>query len=497
MRWLAVSWILLCSAAARAEHWPVHGYTTADGLANDRVDRGARDGLGYLWFATLDGVSRFDGHRFESFGVHDGLPSSVTHDVLTARDGTIWVATDGGLAWLDPRARGTRLRFHAVATAAAIALAEDGDGRLWVGTVRGLVEIVGGAAIARPVGVALGRATILAIAPDPVDRSLWLGTWHGLVHRRGDGSAALYPFAGDGVFDDRVFALCLDRERRLWLGHVDRRVLAIPLGERFPVAPGGALWPADGPGWLHHVPNGWGRRAILEDSHGAIWIGTTGELSRYDGGFHGLAAAGVSDRAATPLVEDVDGNLWIGSDARGLQRIASRGLVAYDHGDGLDDTAVRGFAEAHGQLHVLTEGAPRPLHRLDGKRFAGVTPRLPDDVAMQAWTQGQTIAIDRDDRWWYPTAEGIAHYPRVARIEDLATTLPDFFRIRDGRPQLPERRRPARHQHQHRAQPRAQHLRQAARPHQVRGRGQGAQGRHPALMGRRSAAAVRRVAERR
>jgi ligand-binding sensor domain-containing protein/two-component sensor histidine kinase len=437
MKRLLLCWIVLCAVPARAERWPIRVYTTADGLANDRVDRGTRDQLGYLWFATIDGVSRFDGRRFESFGVRDGLPSSAAYDIVATRSGTIWVATAAGLAWFDPRTRGTRLQFHAVATdGAALALSEDADGRLWLATVHGLVEVVGGRPIVRPLGVDNRRPMITAIAPDPADRSLWLGTWHGLIHRHADGSTEQYPFAGDAAYDDRVFALCVDHTRRLWISHVDQKILAIPLGERFPVAPGQPLWPADGPGWLHHVPAGWARRAILEDSHGTIWIGTTSELVRYDDrGFRNLTAAeGVSEQAPTPLVEDTVGNLWVGTDARGVQRIASRGLVTFDRNDGLDGQSVMGIVEARGQLYVRTDHAPHPLHRFDGKRFAGVRPRLPDDVTTWAWTEGQTIAIDRDDRWWVPTAEGVAHYPRVARLEDLATTLPDFFRVRDGLP---------------------------------------------------------------
>jgi ligand-binding sensor domain-containing protein len=274
--WCWLCWLALWCVPASAERWPIRTYTTADGLVNDRVDRGTRDALGYLWFSTLDGVSRFDGRRFESFGVRDGLPSASTYDILATRDGAVWVATDGGLAWLDPRTRGTRLVFHAVPTEGeAFALSEDADGRLWVATVRGLVEVVDRTPIVRPLPGETPRPMITAIAPDPADRSLWLGTWHGVVHRRADGSITAYPFAGDGVYDDRVFALCVDRARRLWISHVDQKLLAIPLGERFPVAPGVALWPSDGPGWLHHVPKGWARRAILEDSRGTVWIGTT------------------------------------------------------------------------------------------------------------------------------------------------------------------------------------------------------------------------------
>ncbi|HSR99525.1 MAG TPA: two-component regulator propeller domain-containing protein [Kofleriaceae bacterium] len=435
LSWIA--WTALSSVPASAERWPIRTYTTADGLVNDRVDRGTRDALGYLWFSTIDGVSRFDGRRFESFGVRDGLPSSATHDILATRDGVLWVATAGGVAWLDPRTRGTRLVFHAVPTEGeAIALSEDADGRLWVATEHGLVEVVDRAAVVRPLPAEAPRPSIVAIASDAVDRSLWLGTWHGVVHRRADGSIAAYPFAGDGVYDDRVFALQVDRARRLWLSHVDQKVLAIPLGERFPVAPGVALWPSDGPGWLHHVPRGWGRRAILEDSRGTIWIGTTNELVRYDDrGFRTLTAAeGIAEQSPTPLVEDAVGNLWIGTDARGVQRIASRGLVSYDRNDGLDGVTVMGLAEARGQLYVLTDCVAHQLHGFDGRRFTAVRPRLPDDVVALAWIHGQTIAVDRDDRWWYPTGQGVAHYPRVARLDELAATPPDFFGVRDGLP---------------------------------------------------------------
>ncbi|MGH2901583.1 MAG: two-component regulator propeller domain-containing protein, partial [Solirubrobacteraceae bacterium] len=130
-----IAWTALSSVPASAERWPIRTYTTADGLVNDRVDRGTRDALGYLRFSTIDGVSRFDGRRFESFGVRDGLPSPATYDILATRDGVVWVATAGGVAWLDPRTRGTRLVFHAVPTEGeAVALSEDAGGRLWVAT---------------------------------------------------------------------------------------------------------------------------------------------------------------------------------------------------------------------------------------------------------------------------------------------------------------------------------------------------------------------------
>src|SRR5438128_655327 len=103
---------MLFANVAHAERLPVRVFTTADGLANNRVERGTQDTHGYLWFATGEGLSRFDSRRFESFGVADGLPASRCHDVKATRDGRVWVATEAGIAVLDPDERAVRPRFR-------------------------------------------------------------------------------------------------------------------------------------------------------------------------------------------------------------------------------------------------------------------------------------------------------------------------------------------------------------------------------------------------
>lgn len=49
------------------------------------------DNKGFLWLATDNGVSRFDGRYFQNFSVRDGLPSNDVLQVLKSADGTIWV----------------------------------------------------------------------------------------------------------------------------------------------------------------------------------------------------------------------------------------------------------------------------------------------------------------------------------------------------------------------------------------------------------------------
>src|SRR5438477_1252681 len=82
--------------------WSLHGaqlplrhYTTADGLANNTVLSIASDSRGFLWFATAEGLSRFDGYGFANQTTSTGLPHGSVRQVLIDRHGNYWLATSG------------------------------------------------------------------------------------------------------------------------------------------------------------------------------------------------------------------------------------------------------------------------------------------------------------------------------------------------------------------------------------------------------------------
>src|SRR6186997_2919346 len=105
-RRLASSLLLaLLASSAAAERLPLRTYTTEDGLAHANVRRIVRDPRGFLWFCTIDGLSRFDGAEFVTYRTGDGLPDPWVTDLLTTRDGAYWVATNGGVARFDALTR--------------------------------------------------------------------------------------------------------------------------------------------------------------------------------------------------------------------------------------------------------------------------------------------------------------------------------------------------------------------------------------------------------
>lgn len=66
-------------------------YTIADGLPSNHVYKCLQDKKGFLWVATENGLSCFDGHSFTNFTVKDGLPDNDILDIFLDSTGNIWM----------------------------------------------------------------------------------------------------------------------------------------------------------------------------------------------------------------------------------------------------------------------------------------------------------------------------------------------------------------------------------------------------------------------
>ena len=61
-----------------------------NGIASATVYDILNDSRGYIWFATDNGVSRFDGSEFVNYTVSDGLPLNSTITLYEDNLGRIW-----------------------------------------------------------------------------------------------------------------------------------------------------------------------------------------------------------------------------------------------------------------------------------------------------------------------------------------------------------------------------------------------------------------------
>ena len=81
-----------------AQSYSFLNYSTKDGLAQSQVYSITQDSKNYLWIATLDGLSKFDGKNFENFFEKDGLLNNRINQVYADKNDNIWITSYGGIS---------------------------------------------------------------------------------------------------------------------------------------------------------------------------------------------------------------------------------------------------------------------------------------------------------------------------------------------------------------------------------------------------------------
>lgn len=67
-------------------------YGTKDGIAGSTVYDLCQDRDGFIWFATNNGVTRFDGKNFKTYSVKEGLPENEVLRLYPDSSGRVWMA---------------------------------------------------------------------------------------------------------------------------------------------------------------------------------------------------------------------------------------------------------------------------------------------------------------------------------------------------------------------------------------------------------------------
>lgn len=76
-------------------------FTTLDGLVSDYVYGLAQDNMGFMWFSTPKGISRYDGRTFTSFTIKDGLPRNDIYDLVKAGNRIYYFCRSNKLGYIE------------------------------------------------------------------------------------------------------------------------------------------------------------------------------------------------------------------------------------------------------------------------------------------------------------------------------------------------------------------------------------------------------------
>lgn len=315
----------------------VHGKTTAwpaeKVLGNTMVRAVAEDRDGTVWIAGDGGLASFRNGELAATTLISGCSAGPTMFFLfnpklnlACKDG------QNNLAIIPTDSLQRRDTLHIpVALADGLTGAsfyEDDENNLWIGTnAHGLYRARKQLITVYAEGEGLNRN----IYPIYQDRAgaIWLGTWGSTLSRLHDGKVTNYA-SRDGLASE-ITSLFEDRSGRLWVGCYSNGVRVFQNG-RFVVPKG--------------LENLGVVSAMFQDREGALWFGTDDKVVRYVPGslksYTGEDGLAATD--ARVIIEDAAGGLWIGGIG-GLTHFQSGRFTAFTERDGLPSNSVRALYE--------------------------------------------------------------------------------------------------------------------------------------------------------
>ncbi|HKQ97823.1 MAG TPA: two-component regulator propeller domain-containing protein [Candidatus Polarisedimenticolia bacterium] len=264
-----------------------------EGPMPDVVTALCLDRSGLLWIGSRDGLRLFDGETVREFDHDAADPASLSDNAIRVihedREGRLWVGTNsGGLNLLDRgRWRFDRYRHdpadpQSLSHDSVYAVLEDRAGHVWVGTQNGLNRLEPGsrrftrfmAAPGDPNGLASGY--ILALQEDRAGR-IWIGTFGGGLSALDPASGAITtwrsrPSDPATISDDRVGSLFEDQSGILWAGSVSGVNRVDPRDGSVRRVP----WDRSGPDGVTTgaAPEAPLVKAFAPGRQGALWVGT-------------------------------------------------------------------------------------------------------------------------------------------------------------------------------------------------------------------------------
>src|SRR5215469_4223407 len=389
--------------------------TTNDGLSQSNVTAILQDRRGFMWFATRDGLNRYDGDAFVVYKHNPNDPGSLSADdiwdLMEDDQGYLWIATiGGGVNKFDPvTERFTRYRHDpsnakSIGGDAVLSIAQNSSGELWFGTLnKGLDKF-------DPLtgtfthylndndGQFVGRITKVI---EDSHKEIWFVGDRGLFHLNPQtGQITRPPATINSLAADFLHE---DNDGNFWilayspivgLVKYDRqaeRLTKYPLGA-------GASGVADS--------------KLLENGANGFWVSSSLGLYYFDRHTERLTRLfqhdetnpnSLSDNRVVSVYQDRGGVLWVGTENEGLNILNAEqqqfGLYQHRPGDPNSLSPGKVTAIYEDSDSILWVGfSPRALDRFD-RKTGKITHYVPRPENKDALGEGSVInSIYRDAR---------------------------------------------------------------------------------------------------
>ncbi|WP_339899885.1 EAL domain-containing protein [Paraglaciecola polaris] len=413
------------SYLAHGQSFSFDNLTKADGLAQNTVIDTVEDSRGFMWFATANGLSRFDGYEFVNYQNNPNDINSLPHDfvrtLLVDKKGVLWVGTQNGLASYNAQADNfTRYNQQNSGLDGNIiyALNTTPEGILLVASEISLFTYSPNSNDFTQVDILTNRLPPEVKSILAEEELTWIGTYGHGIYVLDNQTKTLYDLKKNNPLNVLISAEYLFDIKRY--------------GENYWFATelGAYVWNINTKELRHFntdtSPNliGNGVRSIQLDIAGNIWLGTSVGLTIINKGLnstkHVSLEGGIGNSAQQSdagifllnIYRDRNDTLWLGSHTAGVYR--------YNQ----DSALFRHYIANPSNVNALSGDVVWSIKQ-DSKgmvwlatQSGGVSEFDPQTESFTSWLKGfehsiWDLAIDEQDRLWLATSGGVFVYQKT------------------------------------------------------------------------------------
>ncbi|HET6990432.1 MAG TPA: two-component regulator propeller domain-containing protein [Bacteroidia bacterium] len=171
------------------------------------------DKKGTLWFATIGGVSCYDGETLTYYTEKEGLCNNVVDDILEDRNGTMWFSTGNGkISTYD----GNSFSNSRLGTNAVLCMYEDKAGNIWFSGYDGVRRYDGMNYTLYTKKQGLSENSVYSMLEDK-NGNIWFATWGGGATCY-NGKTFIHFTTANGLCNNKVWSMLEDKNGNIWFG---------------------------------------------------------------------------------------------------------------------------------------------------------------------------------------------------------------------------------------------------------------------------------------
>lgn len=301
-------------------------HSIEDGLAQSQVRAIYQDYRGFIWFATMGGVSRFDGTRFTNFSTEHGLLDNQVNCIFQDANNDLWFGCAGGIS----RFNGTSFEKFAFDQSAetymVLDIIEKEPGILLLATNgAGLYDFIVSQENFKKEDALHSDGFIRRIVRDH-DNNLLVGTRSGLYQAKGSDLKALQTI----LLNASVSDIATTETGEIWVSTFGDGIFQINKSEEQQFT--------EETGLLSNSV-----REIAVDKNGVVWAAFKGGVNKISEGKINLALSsdnGLKYDNIKTIHIDNEQNLWLGTDGKGVYRFSGEDFVFFSKRDNLNSDII-------------------------------------------------------------------------------------------------------------------------------------------------------------